>query len=372
MFRGCAGWCAPKVDMDNRRQIDITRLPRLPRKLSFLLPKTSSIPEDLGNVYGGGFKLIKHGTHCDIYSNKTCTIRAVPLKRLRSVFEQDFELMNAVAGREPPMDYAGPISHPCRVYDARVLSSIAFKHTNIVTFKDLDMHADCFFIVSEALLGLSLPERVNLLESLGTVPTELELSKIFGQMLSAIQHLQTYRIVHRTLSSHKWVFTDARATTIKLVDYAQAVQLGPSDSGYIENLGGSDKLLVGNAYYHAPEILTQRYWSFASDVWSLGVIFYEVIFTGAMPFFTRNIRDLSQAIISTSPEINEDDVSPALKEILIAMLNKNYSERPTIQNLLELPWFKDEESTSGFKRSSVSIRSFRVPQPTRSVGEERD
>ena len=368
MFGGCAGWCAPKVDPNDRRQVDISRLPKLPRRLSFLLPKTSAIPEGLGNTYGGGFKLLKHGTHCDIYSNHKCTIKAIPLKRLRSAFEQDFELLNAAAGHTPPIDYAGPIAHPCRVYDARILATVAFKHSNIVTLKDLEMNQDCLFVILEALTGPSLPAKVDAWESANTVPSEVELARVFTQMLSAIQHLHSFRIVHRTLSSHKWVFTDPQAVTLKLVDYAQAVQLGPSDAGYIENQGGSDKHLVGNAYYHAPEILTDRFWSFASDVWSLGVIFYEVIFSGAMPFFTRNARDIGRAIVSIPPEINDDDVSPDLKAVIISILCKNYRERPTCENLLKLPWFiNTEQSTSSYKRNSTSIRSFRMPQPTRST-----
>ena len=299
--------------------------------------------------------------HCDIYSNSKFSIRAITLRRLRTPYERDFSLLFALQGKRVPAELARDVLISSRrvLDESRLLA--AFKHKSIVSVKEVRLCNDYVFWISEAVVGPDLPDRLHALEKQGKGVDEIDASFMFGQMLSAIGWLHSNRVIHRNISSHKWVFTGPDTWEVILVDFASAAQLPESRSWYSENETGTDSMNIGSMYYTAPEILTSRCWSQASDVWALGVVLYETIFSGSMPFFSRKIKDLGRVILNSDPEWDPEEVSPALAGLMAELLNKNPTKRPSIVQVAENPWVKDvEKATAGWIRENSPPGSLRL------------
>ena len=365
--------CAPSMEVERHHQPPHVRHFRLPRQLSAFLPKPQVIPDDLATRYGGKFELVKQGMRCDVYRNDLASIRAIALRRLTNPFMSDFDLIHAVMGLNPPrnpLEESGRPSHAARVSDP-VRVREAFSHSNIVSLKEIIYTPYYFFLVTERLLGPNLPDKLTSLETAGASLEEPEVAKIFNQLVSAIAWLHAHGIIHRTLSSYKWVLSAEE--TWKLCDFTCAVQVTETRPWYTENESGVDALLVGNPYYTAPEIFEKRFWSAASDVWAMGVVLFEVVFSGSMPFFTRKPRDLSRVILHSAPALEDAELCPSLVQLLSAMLNRNPSLRPTAAAVLEHPWMVDpvqaagewrRASVRGSLRKSVGMREDPLPQPS--------
>ena len=336
------------------------RLPRLARRLSILLPRFYGLPADVAARYGDDFEFVRQGMHSDIYQSPRFVVRGFALRRIRSPYLRDFSIVSAATNRPVPleMESASRNPHPCRLHEAaRLLTAI--NHPNIVRLIDLISSKTYICTVSERLSGPTLPDCLSELETSGQVMTEEQMCDVFRQMVAAVSHLHDNGFVHRHLSSHKFVFN---TNTLVLVDFVHMVQLSGNANIYQENLHGTDDLLVGSPYYQAPEVLMERKWSTASDVWALGVLFYEVIFSGCMPFFARKVSELRRSILHAQPEISDEEVSPVLKALVETMLIKEPLARPTLAAVAKNDWMMNPGLAAGdWKRRPSPVTSLRLP-----------
>lgn len=96
-------------------------------------------------------------------------------------------------------------------------------------------------------------------------PEELVLSW-FTQICLALKHCHDRKILHRDLKSQNIFLT--KRNIVKLGDFGIARVLS--------NTKSIAKTVVGTPYYLSPEIIESSPYSFKSDVWSLGVLLYEM------------------------------------------------------------------------------------------------
>ena len=105
-------------------------------------------------------------------------------------------------------------------------------------------------------------------------------------MAIAIQHVHSKKVLHRDLKSGNVFLT--KDGIVKIGDFGIARQLDQT-AGYAETV-------VGTPYYLSPEIVQAQEYNFKTDLWSLGVILYEMCALQP-PFNSSNIAALAIQIV---------------------------------------------------------------------------
>ena len=95
--------------------------------------------------------------------------------------------------------------------------------------------------------------------------------------------------------------------------------------------------MVGTPYYMPPEICNNERYNSKCDIWSLGIILYELMAL-RYPFDGRSIKDLYRNILTRpSPPVSSAHYSKDLREIVCKMLEKKASKRPSVNTILSQP-----------------------------------
>ena len=150
----------------------------------------------------------------------------------------------------------------------------------------------------------------------------------FGQIASALQYIHGKKILHRDVKSANILLTDDLKT--KLGDFGLAHVL--------ESPEYKATSFIGSPYYMSPEILSGNPYDEKSDVWSLGVVIYELA-TLRLPFETRWLHELDTKILTYSPAMPAG-YSREFINVLSRMLNKERGQRPSAKEILLHDLFK--------------------------------
>jgi len=148
------------------------------------------------------------------------------------------------------------------------------KHQRLTPVLDVFEDQENLYIVLELLKGGELFERV--LER-GTLP-EPEVAHILRKLVYALEALHRHGILHRDIKLENIVMRD-NEDDFKLTDFGFAVD----GKQHAPNMKPSKGMLAGTLGYCAPEVLKDRVYSTASDVWSAGVVSY-ILLSGRPPF----------------------------------------------------------------------------------------
>ena len=141
----------------------------------------------------------------------------------------------------------------------------------------------------------------------------------FTQICLAIKHTHDKKILHRDLKSQN-IFMTKRGI-VKLGDFGIARVLS--------NTRSRAKTVVGTPYYLSPEIIRQEGYSFKSDIWSLGVLLYEIAALQP-PFNAGSLHQLAQKIIQGKYQPLPSSFTNATSQLIEKLLQKDPAMRPTI------------------------------------------
>lgn len=97
----------------------------------------------------------------------------------------------------------------------------------------------------------------------------------------------------------------------------------------LSNTRSRAKTVVGTPYYLSPEIIRQEGYSFKSDIWSLGVLLYEIAALQP-PFNAQSLHQLAQKIIQGKYSPLPSGFTSATSGIIEKLLQKDPAARPTI------------------------------------------
>ncbi len=151
----------------------------------------------------------------------------------------------------------------------------------------------------------------------------------FTQICLAIKHIHDKKILHRDLKSGNiFLMKDGK---IKLGDFGIAKCL--------TNTLDKARTLVGTPYYLSPEIVQDKPYSFKSDIWSLGILLYEMTML-KMPFEATSLPMLSLKIVRGNYSPISATVSKDLKMLIQSLLQVEIKNRPTIYEILRNPLLK--------------------------------
>jgi len=215
-------------------------------------------------------------------------------------------------------DQLGADSVPRLIREAQAMARLG-SHPNIVTVYDIGDEDGRPFIVSQYVEGGSV---ADLLKSADKHRLSFDqVIRIGSQICQALVHCHSQGIIHRDLKpGNVWLSQDG---TAKLGDFGLAVS---ADFSRITLEGA----LVGTVVYMPPELMLGHQAEPRSDLYSLGVMLYEVV-TGRPPFMgDQFVAIISQHINSppVAPSWHNPEVPQALETLILRLLAKSPEERP--------------------------------------------
>ncbi len=229
---------------------------------------------------------------------------------------RDLMLERSVAIKVLHADYSSSQEFQERFrQEARAAANLS--HPNIVTVHDFGLDNGQLFIVMEHIPGTDLK---SLLRKRGRFSVE-EAIPIMVQACAGIGYAHRAGLVHCDVKPHNLLITpDLR---LKVTDFGIARALSTIRPG------DRDEVVWGSPQYFAPEQARGQAPSPASDVYSLGVVLYEML-TGTLPFNATTADELARMHIHSHPHpLGEylPDVPPMLEQIEAKVLSKEPSAR---------------------------------------------
>ena len=199
-------------------------------------------------------------------------------------------------------------------------------HPNAVTIYDFGITPDGnAYLVMELLRGTSLRD---VLERDGQLALPRAIA-IFAPVCAAIDRAHELGIVHRDIKPDN-VMVDERkdgSVGVKVVDFGIALlQDTPSDAGRLTGTG----LIVGTANYMSPEHCRGEPLDARSDIYSLGVVLYEML-AGRVPFAAPIVSAVIVAHVNEPPPpllAHRPDLPPPVERVVLDALAKRPDQRP--------------------------------------------
>jgi len=194
-------------------------------------------------------------------------------------------------------------------------NAAALNHPNIVSIYDRGEAEDTYYIAMEYLDGRTLKE---LIVGHGQAPVRVAV-EYARQILSALRFAHRHGIVHRDIKPHN-VLVD-REGRVKVTDFgiARAGTSQMTETGSI----------VGTAQYLSPEQARGGEVDQRSDLYSLGVVLYELL-TGKTPFEGDTPVEIAMKHLSNTPQTPSElrsDIPPELDMVILRALAKDPDER---------------------------------------------
>ena len=240
---------------------------------------------------------------------------------------QDTELRRSVALKLLPSDLVGKEDR-LRRFKQEAYAASALNHPNILTIYEIGSETNLHFIAAEFVEGLTLRERM--------VKEPLNLEEVLdsgSQIASALAAAHSAGIIHRDIKPENvMVRRDGYVKVLdfglaKLIDYkglgsdpeAATVQVVKTDPGKV----------MGTANYMSPEQTRGLEVDERTDIWSLGVILYEMV-TGRTPFEGQTASDVLASILTNEPVPLQrccPEAPPELQRIVRKALRKDLEER---------------------------------------------
>lgn len=166
-------------------------------------------------------------------------------------------------------------------------------------------------------------------EQKGKYFSENQILDWFTQICLAIKHIHDRKILHRDLKSGNIFIT--QNGLVKLGDFGIAKCLAMTID--------KAKTVVGTPYYLSPEIVQNKPYNFKSDIWSLGVLLYEMCVL-KMPFDATSLPMLSLKIMRGNYPSLPNPFSKEMRNLIASMLQVDPNKRPSITELLRQPVIK--------------------------------
>jgi len=263
---------------------------------------------------------------------------------------EDTRLGRQVALKFLPASYQYDSERRTRfLKEARAAS--ALRSPNIAAIYDIGEHDGAMFIAMEYVEGEVLSQRIDR----RTLPTS-DVIDIAMQIADALDEAHTLGIIHRDVKSSNLIVTERGL--VKMLDFglAKMIQAGsPIDStDPTVAIGGQTAVgvVLGTVSYMSPEQALGRELDQRTDIFSHGVVIYEML-TGRLPFEGASATEIIDCIIHKEP---------------IAIARFNYDVPPELERIVRKCMEKDRERRYHSAREvSIDLRNLRRDSDTSAV-----
>jgi serine/threonine-protein kinase len=195
-------------------------------------------------------------------------------------------------------------------------AAAGLQHPNVVSVYDRGAYDGTYYIAMEYLPGRSLKQLIRQEAPLDPIRA-IDLTL---QILKAARFAHRRGVIHRDLKPHNVIVDDS--DNAKVTDFGIA-RAGASD---MTETGS----IMGTAQYLSPEQAQGHAVSAGSDLYSIGVVLYEML-TGRVPFDAESAVTIALKHVSEAPppmSVLNPDVPPELEQVVMWALNKNPVDRP--------------------------------------------
>ena len=214
-------------------------------------------------------------------------------------------------------------------------------HENIIKLYNVHEDNENINIIME------YAENGNLFELISKEKNGLEESKAFDyfiQVVNAVYYLHNNNIIHRDIKPENILI--GNDNKIKLCDFGWAKELT------LENRS----TFCGTVEYMAPEIVGSENYDYSVDIWSLGILLYELLF-GHSPFKANTTKNVILNI--KTHELTYDDknkkISNSCKDLIQKLLVSNPQKRLKIKDILEHPFVKKHSKKFSYKKKMSTV-----------------
>ena len=221
--------------------------------------------------------------------------------------------------------------------------ALQLKHPNIITLYDLNSHSSYYYFSMEFLPGGTLYEQIE-----AGLTTERTLT-IVKQIAKALAYAHQFGIIHRDIKPKNILFR--QDGTPILSDFGIAKMMD-ADATQLTASG----IIIGSPRYMSPEQVSSRVLDARSDLYSLGVVFYEML-TQRTPYHSGDVISLA-LMHCTEPAPKLPENFQVFQSIISKLLAKNPDDR--FDNAEQLVDAIDHIQTSQFSDLRPADRSLPV------------
>ena len=250
-----------------------------------------------GKILGNRYEMLEkigNGGMAIVYKARDIVLnRNVAVKVLRDEFTTDDEFI--------------------RRFETEAQSAARLTHSNIVSIFDVGVDNGIYYIVMELIQGKTLKEII--VEEQGPLPWKWSVN-VAIQIASALEMAHRNNIVHRDIKPHNIIITEDGVAKVTDFGIAKAVS-----NSTITAFGTT----IGSVHYFSPEHARGGFTDAKSDIYSLGVVMYEMI-TGKVPFDADTPVSVALKHMQEQPvppiKINSN-VPVAVNKIIMKALQKD-------------------------------------------------
>ena len=248
-----------------------------------------------GKVLGGRYEIINkigNGGMATVYTARDNVLnRKVAIKVLKDEFTTDEEFVKR--------------------FNSEAQAAASLSHPNIVSIYDVGNEDGIYYIVMELVRGKTLKQIIT---EEGALPWKWSVN-IAMQIASALETAHKNNIVHRDIKPHNIIITEDGVAKVTDFGIAKAVS-----NSTITAFGTT----IGSVHYFSPEQAKGGYTDAKSDIYSLGVVMYEML-TGRVPFDSDTSVSVALKHMQEAPvppmEINEN-IPKAVNDIILKAMQK--------------------------------------------------
>ena len=296
----------------------------------------------VSKVIGNRYEILEkigEGGMATVYKAR-CNIlkRYVAVKVLREEFTTDEEFI--------------------RRFNTEAQAAASLTHPNIVSIFDVGHEDNIYYIVMELVQGKTLKEIIN---EDGVLPWKWSVN-IAIQVASALETAHKNNIVHRDIKPHNIIITEDGIAKVTDFGIAKAVS-----NSTITAFGTT----IGSVHYFSPEHARGGYTDAKSDIYSLGVVMYEML-TGRVPFDADTPVSIALKHMQEKP-VEPMKLNPSIPFAINKIIMKAMEKEPSLryQNATEM--LKDlsmalKDPEGGFVKSNAEKLQYTQRVPV--LGEE--
>ena len=260
-----------------------------------------------GKIIGNRYEILEkigNGGMATVYKAKCHVLnRYVAIKVLRDEFTTDEEFIKR--------------------FNTEAQSAASLTHPNIVSIYDVGNEGNLYYIVMELIQGKTLKE---IIQEDGALPWKWSVN-IAIQICSALEVAHKNNIIHRDIKPHNIIITEDGIAKVTDFGIAKAVS-----NSTITAFGTT----IGSVHYFSPEHARGGYTDAKSDLYSLGIVMYEML-TGRVPFDADTpvsvaLKHMQEE--ATEPKIINPEIPTAVNKIIIKAMQKDINLR--YQNATEM------------------------------------
>ena len=254
-----------------------------------------------GRLLGNRYEIIEKigsGGMATVYKAKCHVLnRYVAIKILRDEFTTDEEFIKR--------------------FEVEAQSAASITHPNIVSVYDVGVDGNLYYIVMELIKGKTLKEII--IEEKGPLPWKWSVN-IAIQIASALEIAHKNNIIHRDIKPHNIIITEDGVAKVTDFGIAKAVS-----NSTITAFGTT----IGSVHYFSPEHARGGFTDAKSDLYSLGVVMYEML-TGKVPFDADTPVSIALKHMQEEPkpsiEVNPN-IPRAVNDVIMKALKKDSTLR---------------------------------------------